>query len=51
LPDQISGRIVADVRLEQVARGEMNEIGPTSAVEQLNILAFPEWSTAMDRAS
>ncbi len=50
LTDQIADRVVADVRLEKVAGGDVDEIGPTSAVEQLNVLAFPEWSTPMDRA-
>jgi hypothetical protein len=50
LTDQIADGVVADMRLEKVARGEVNEIGSTSTVEHLNVLAFPEWSTPMDRA-
>ena len=51
LTDQIAGRVVADMRLEQVARGEIDQIAPASAVEQLDVLALAEWTAAMNRAA
>ena len=47
---QVAGRVVAYVRLEQVAGGEVDEVAASSSVEELNVLALPERSPAMNRA-